>query len=124
MYPHDERVLNREVLSEDKRNIYTREKLRSQFQHGVKCDWSKNDTRDKKVSISLCFRMVKQYMVYSIRTNTLIDKKGEFERNDSSSEKMNDRAACISAERKKIVKKRRLNENNMNSFAEYLENYN
>ena len=46
LHPHDERVLNREVLSGDNRNTYTKEKLASQFQHGVKCDWSKNDTRD------------------------------------------------------------------------------
>ena len=48
LHPHDERVLNREVLGGDNRNTYTKEKLASQFQHGVKCDWSKNDTRDKK----------------------------------------------------------------------------
>ena len=68
--------------------------------------------------------MVKKYMVYSVKTNTLIDKKGEFERNDSSSEKMNDRAECINAKRKQIIKKRKLNENSMNSFADCLESYN
>ena len=124
LHPDDERVVNRKVLSGDTNNIYTTEKLPSQFQHGVKCDWSKDDTRDKKVSISLCFRMVKNYMIYSSRTNTLTDENGEFEMNDSSSEKMNDRAKCISAERKQIIKKRKLNDTNMNSFAECLENYN
>ena len=44
-------------------------------------------------------------MVYSVRTTTLIDKKRESERNDSSFEKMNDRAKCINAKRKKIIKK-------------------
>ena len=63
-------------------------------------------------------------MVYSVRTNTLIDKKGEFEINDSPSEKMNDRAECIIVGRKQIIKRRKLSENNMNSFAECLENYN
>lgn len=48
LHPHDERALNSEVLSGNKRNIYTREKLASKFQNGVKYNWSKNDTRDKK----------------------------------------------------------------------------
>ena len=68
--------------------------------------------------------MVKKYMVYSVRINTLIEKKGGFERNDPSSEKMNNRVECISAKKKQIMKKRKLNENNMNSYAECLENYN
>ena len=48
----------------------------------------------------------------------------EFKINDSSSEKMHDRDECTSTERKQIIKKRKLNETNMNSFAECLENYN
>ena len=63
-------------------------------------------------------------MIYSSRTNTLTDENGEFEMNDSSSEKMNDRAKCISAERKQIIKKRELNDTNMKSFAECLQKYN
>ena len=55
---------------------------------------------------------------------TLIDKKGEFEKNDSSSEKMNDRAECISAEKRQIINKTKLDENNMNSFVLCLEAYN
>ena len=90
----------------------------------MKCDWSTNDTRDRKVSVSLCFRMVKRYIVYSVKTNTLIDEKGEFERNDSSSEKMNDRVECINAKRKQTIKKRKLKESSMNSFADCLESYN
>ena len=47
LYLHNERVLNREVLSGDNRNIYTKVKAASQFQYSVKFDWSKDDTRDK-----------------------------------------------------------------------------
>lgn len=63
-------------------------------------------------------------MVCSFRTNTLIDKKGEFETNDSPTKKMNDRTEFISAKRKQIIKKRKLNENNMNFLVECLENHN
>ena len=55
---------------------------------------------------------------------TWIDKKGDFERNDLSSEFMNDRDECISAERNQIMNKIELNENSMNTLAECLENYN
>ena len=64
--------------------------------------------------------MVKKYMGYSVKTNTLIHKKGEFERIDSSSQKMNDRSECSNAKRKHIIKKRKFNENTMNSFADCL----
>ena len=63
-------------------------------------------------------------MLYLFRTNTSIDKKENFESNDPSSEQMNDKAECITAEKKKIVKGRRLNQNNMSSFTECLANYN
>ena len=62
-------------------------------------------------------------MLHSTKTNTLTDENEEFEMNDSSSEKMNDRAKCISAERKQTIFKTKLNDTNMKSFAECLENY-
>ena len=97
LHPKDERVFKRRIWNTELHE-YQNETKSSQFKHGVVVRRKKNKQR---LSISVCFRQVKQIQQYS-RNNTLIDAQGVECKNDVRTEAMQKREERIAKKRNNI----------------------
>ena len=98
LHPKDERVFKRRIWNTELHE-YQNETKSSQFKHGVV---ARKKKRKERLSISVCFRQVKQIQQYS-RNNTLIDAQGVECKNDMRTEAMQKREERIAKKRNNIM---------------------